>query len=83
MEFNQRGLERVARLIEKGVTIPAPYTVDIGDDVDLSRISGNDVVIYPGCRIYGAQTVISAGVAAGGRSARSPSRTATWDRRWS
>jgi UDP-N-acetylglucosamine/UDP-N-acetylgalactosamine diphosphorylase len=65
MEFNQRGLEKAARLIEKGVTIPAPYTVDIGDDVDLSRISGNDVVIYPGCRVYGAQTVISSGVRLG------------------
>ena len=65
MELNQRGLEKVARLIEKGVSIPAPYTVDIGDDVDLSRISASDVMIYPGCRIYGAQTVISAGVRLG------------------
>lgn len=65
MELNQRGLERAARLIEKGVAIPAPYTVDIGDDVDLSRISGKDVVIYPGCRIYGAHTVISAGARLG------------------
>jgi UDP-N-acetylglucosamine/UDP-N-acetylgalactosamine diphosphorylase len=65
MELNQRGLEKAARLLEKGVTIPAPFTVDIGDDVDLSRISGNDVVIYPGCRIYGAKTVISSGVRLG------------------
>ncbi len=47
------------------MSIPAPVTVDIGDDVDLSRISGRDVVIYPGCRIYGSQTVISAGVRLG------------------
>ena len=65
MELNQRGLEKAARLIEKGVTIPAPYTVDIGDEVDVSRISGNDVVIYPGCRVYGANTVISNGVRLG------------------
>ncbi len=61
MDLNQRGLEKAARLIEKGVSIPAPYSIDIGDEVDLSRISGSDVVIYPGCRIYGAKTVISAG----------------------
>jgi UDP-N-acetylglucosamine/UDP-N-acetylgalactosamine diphosphorylase len=65
MEWTQRGQDKVARLIEKGVSIPAPCTVDIGDDVDVSRISGSDVVIYPGCRIYGAQTVISAGVRLG------------------
>ena len=52
-------------MIERGVSIPAPSTVDIGDDVDLSRIADRDVVIYPGCRIYGSQTVISAGVRLG------------------
>jgi hypothetical protein len=65
MDLASRGHERVARLIEKGVSIPAPSTVDIGDDVDLYRISGRDVVIYPGCRIYGAETVISNGVRLG------------------
>ncbi len=65
MEVTQPGQERIARLIEQGVSISAPCTVDIGDDVDLSRISGNDVVIYPGCRIYGPRTVISAGARLG------------------
>ncbi len=65
MEIPQRGMERAARLIEKGVRIPAPYTVDVGDDVDLDRISSNGVVIYPGCRLYGAETVVSAGVQLG------------------
>jgi hypothetical protein len=62
MDLSPRGHEKVARLIERGAIIPAPSTVDIGDDVDLSRIAARDVVIYPGCRIYGAQTVVSAGV---------------------
>ncbi len=62
MDLNGRGHDKVVRLLEKGVRIPAPFTVDIGDDVDLDRISGRDVVIYPGCRIYGSKTVISAGV---------------------
>ncbi len=65
MDLSPRGHEKVARLIERGVSIPAPSTVDIGDDVDLSRIADRDVVIYPGCRIYGSQTVISAGVRLG------------------
>jgi bifunctional UDP-N-acetylglucosamine pyrophosphorylase/glucosamine-1-phosphate N-acetyltransferase len=65
MDLPQTGYERVAALIEKGVTVRAPHTVDIGDEVDLSRISGTDVVIYPGCRIYGAETVISAGARLG------------------
>jgi bifunctional UDP-N-acetylglucosamine pyrophosphorylase / glucosamine-1-phosphate N-acetyltransferase len=68
MEWTNRGQDKVARLIEKGVSIAAPSTVDIGDDVDISRISGSGVVIYPGCRIYGAQTVISAGVRLGAES---------------
>lgn len=65
MDLASRGHEKIARLIELGVSIPAPSTVDIGDDVDLSRISARDVVIYPGCRIYGGRTVVSAGARLG------------------
>jgi hypothetical protein len=64
MELLSTGQEKVARLIERGVSVRAPSSVDIGDDVDLSRIA-DDVVIYPGCRIYGAKTVISAGARLG------------------
>ncbi len=65
MDLSPRGHEKVTRLIERGVSIPAPSTVDIGDDVEVSRIADRDVVIYPGCRIYGSETVISAGVRLG------------------
>ena len=65
MDLSPRGHEKVTRLMERGVSIPAPSTVDIGDDVDVCRISDRDVVIYPGCRIYGSETVISAGVRLG------------------
>jgi bifunctional UDP-N-acetylglucosamine pyrophosphorylase / glucosamine-1-phosphate N-acetyltransferase len=51
--------QKIARLIEKGVSFPNPLTVDIGDEVEVDRISGKDVKIYPGCRIYGQKTVIS------------------------
>ena len=61
MEQLPRRYDRVLELIKKGVDIPNPLTLDIGEEVDLNRVSGKDVRIYPGCRIYGAQTVISQG----------------------
>lgn len=57
--------DKIKRLMEKGVNFPNPLTIDIGDEVDTDRISGNGVRIYPGCRIYGDQTVISAGALIG------------------
>jgi len=64
-ELRPRSHDALVRLIEKGVDIPNPPTLDIGPEVDLDRISGRDVTLYPGCRIYGAKTVISAGVKLG------------------
>jgi len=61
MQTQPRGIETVERLIAKGVAIPNPLSLDIGPEVDPDRISGDGVVVYPGCRIYGAGTVISAG----------------------
>jgi len=58
-------METVARLLDKGVAIPNPLTVDIGPEVDPERVSGAGVVIHPGCRIRGAATVVSAGVRLG------------------
>lgn len=65
MELRPRGHDTIVQLLEKGVAIPNPLTVDIGDEVDPERISAQGVVIYPGCRLYGARTVISAGVKLG------------------
>jgi len=59
MDFSPRSSETIRRLIEKGVNIPNPGTLDIGDDVNIDQISGHNVTIYPGCRIYGSKTVIS------------------------
>jgi bifunctional N-acetylglucosamine-1-phosphate-uridyltransferase/glucosamine-1-phosphate-acetyltransferase GlmU-like protein len=56
---------RIQDLIEKGVQIPAPGGVEIGPDVDLDRISGDDVVIHSGCKIFGASTLVLAGVRLG------------------
>lgn len=57
--------DKIKRLMEKGVNFPNPLAIDIGDEVDIDRISGNGVKIYPGCRIHGDKTVISAGALIG------------------
>jgi len=56
---------KLKNLLNKGVTIYAPESVHIGDEVDVDRISEQGVVIYPGCRIYGNNTLIMNGVELG------------------
>jgi UDP-N-acetylglucosamine/UDP-N-acetylgalactosamine diphosphorylase len=53
------------QLMEKGVKIHSPDTVDIGEEVDLKRISGDGVILYPGCRVYGGKTLILPGAKLG------------------
>ncbi len=52
-------------LMEKGVNILSPFSIDIGDEIKLDRISSDGVKIYPGTRIYGAKTLISQGTKLG------------------
>lgn len=65
MELKPRSHQKIADLISKGVDIPNPLTLDIGDEVPVENISGNGVKIYPGCRIYGKSTVIAEGAKIG------------------
>lgn len=51
-------LKKVEVLLRKGVAIPDPRNIYIGDEVDTDRISGNGVIIYPGCKIYGSSVLI-------------------------
>ncbi len=51
----------IEALLKKGVKIPVPETVEIGAEVSPERISGEGVVIHPGCRISGSSTLISKG----------------------
>lgn len=55
----------VEELLHKGVRIPNPTSVDIADDVDPDRISGDGVTLHPGTRLRGASTVVSAGCTLG------------------
>ncbi len=59
MELKPRCYDKVVELIRKGVQIPNPLTVDVGDEVNIDNISGKGVTIYPGCRLYGDGTVIA------------------------
>jgi len=61
MDIQPRCHDKITRLIDKGVDISNPLTIDLGEEVIVDHISGNGVKIYPGCRIYGEKTVISAG----------------------
>jgi UDP-N-acetylglucosamine/UDP-N-acetylgalactosamine diphosphorylase len=60
--------EAVARLLERGVRIPNPFSVNVGEEVDPERISSNGVVLYAGTKISGAKTVISSGTKLGGET---------------
>ena len=65
MELRPALTNAIRRLIDKGVTVCNPLSIDIGDEVDTDHISGEGVTIYPGCRIYGGKTVIAAGAQLG------------------
>jgi UDP-N-acetylglucosamine/UDP-N-acetylgalactosamine diphosphorylase len=61
MELKLRSDGKIRQLLQQGVDIPNPLTIDIGDEVRLDQISPKGVRIYPGCRIYGEKTAISKG----------------------
>ncbi|MBF0450354.1 MAG: hypothetical protein HQK75_06610 [Candidatus Magnetomorum sp.] len=56
---------KIEALIQKGVHIPCPESVEIGKDVQIERISGINVTIHTGCKIYGAKTLILSGTTIG------------------
>ena len=57
--------QKIKNLLKKGVRIPNPESIEIGDDVDTGRISGEDVAIHAGCRIYGPATLVLRGAKIG------------------
>ena len=52
-------------LIQKGIHIPNPESVDIGDDINPDRIAARGVTIYSGCKLYGSQTFVAQGAQIG------------------
>ncbi len=65
MDLKPAANEKIKELVKKGVNIPNPLSIDLGEEVNTDQISGKGVKIYPGCRIYGEKTVISSGVQLG------------------
>ena len=65
MEFKPVSYQKIMDLMKKGVDIPNPLTLDIGDEVPLENISTHGVKIFPGCRIYGKSTIICEGAKIG------------------
>jgi UDP-N-acetylglucosamine/UDP-N-acetylgalactosamine diphosphorylase len=61
---NQR-ISKIEKLLDKGVQIPNPESVQIGDDLTPEQISGEGVVIYSGCKIFGSSTHICRGTRLG------------------
>jgi UDP-N-acetylglucosamine/UDP-N-acetylgalactosamine diphosphorylase len=49
---------KIAQLIDKGVRIACPESIEIGAEVDVDRISGDGVTIHAGSKIFGDATVI-------------------------
>jgi len=66
MEYNKNSL--IAALIEKGVNIPNPSSVEISKEVNINLISSEKVTIHSGCKIFGKKTLIMPGVKLGSRS---------------
>jgi len=52
-------MKQVDLLIQKGVHIPNPESVHVGDEVEVDRISHRDVAIYAGSKLIGKETFVS------------------------
>ncbi len=56
---------KIEKLMQKGVKILNPQSVEIGREVNIDKISGEGVVIYSGCKIYGSSILILKGTKLG------------------
>jgi bifunctional UDP-N-acetylglucosamine pyrophosphorylase/glucosamine-1-phosphate N-acetyltransferase len=61
VQLRPRNQPVIEQLLQKGISIPNPWSIDLDDGVNPAHISATGVVIHPGCRIAGGKTVISAG----------------------
>lgn len=57
--------DKIIALMNRGVRIPCPHSVEIGEEVDENRISGYGVVLHSGTKLFGAQTAIGSSVILG------------------
>ena len=59
------GKQTTDLLIENGVRIDAPASVQVDDDINPDRISGDNVTIHAGCKLFGNNTLICEGTELG------------------
>jgi len=63
--MKSESLLKVEKLMQKGVEIYNPQGIEIGSEVNINQISGEGVVIYSGCKIFGSSTIILQGTKLG------------------
>jgi len=63
MDIKKANIKEI--LLKKGVKIPNPDCVEIGKDIDPDRISGSNVIIHTGSKIFGKETLILSGAVIG------------------
>lgn len=66
--MNRELPKTIVDLLNKGVRIPNPLAVEIGDDIDVKRISGKGTLFSAGTVLHGEKTLISDGVILGSES---------------
>jgi bifunctional UDP-N-acetylglucosamine pyrophosphorylase / glucosamine-1-phosphate N-acetyltransferase len=59
--MKHQSASKIEKLLDKGVHIPNPQSIEIGPEVDIDRISGDRVIIYSGCKIFGRSILILQG----------------------
>lgn len=65
MNSREKLAAKVALLEEQGVEIPSPDSLEIGDEVQLSRIQGPGTTLHAGTRLRGADLMIQPGARIG------------------
>lgn len=58
-------IKKIEALLKKGVNIPNPSSVFIGDEVDIERISPDGVTLFSGTKLLGTQTLVMPGTVLG------------------
>lgn len=57
--------DKIRELMKRGVSIPNPLSLDVGDEVPVDAFSPRGVVLYGGTKIYGSRTVVAEGARLG------------------
>lgn len=65
-ELQKKDSDNKQRLMRSGVVMPDPDSVYIGREVDLQRIAGKGITLYPGARVSGEHTLIAQNAQIGG-----------------